>query len=134
MRHKLPATRRSVTHTANIGGTKFYLTVSFFPDGQPAEIFAKTQDGNRHGLQGWTDSLCKLISLALQSDDYGPGKVYQHMVGQDFPPSGPTGEPEIGIAKSFPDYLARWTKLLSERATERKDRKLTGDKEKTDGN
>jgi ribonucleoside-diphosphate reductase alpha chain len=119
MRRKLPNTRPSVTHTANIGGTKFFITASCFPDGQPAEIFTKTQDGNRHGLQGWTDSLCKLISLALQCSDLGPGKVYQHLVGQDFPPQGPTGDPAIGIAKSFPDYLARYIKILCEQAEQK---------------
>ena len=117
MRNKLPATRPGISHTANIGGTKFHITVNCFADGRPAEVFCKTQDGNRHGLQGWTDSLCKMISLALQSDDYGVGKVYQHLIGQDFPPQGPTGEPEIGIAKSFPDYVARFLLNMNEQQT-----------------
>lgn len=125
MRRKFPPIRMGKTHRANIGGTVFYLTVNCFEDGTPGEVFCKTQTGNKHGLQGWTDGLCEFVSLALQSDDYGVEKVCAHLIGNDFPPQGPTGEADIGIAKSFPDYLARYLRKVMRE----KDRVTTGEQE-----
>ena len=117
MRHKLPATRPpGTTHVANLGGTKFFITINCFPDGKPGEIFIKTQERNRHGLQGWADSIAELVSMLLQSDDYSLDLICRHLRGSSFPPEGFTGSDELGYAKSLPDYLGRYmqTKYLTE--------------------
>ena len=115
MRTRLPEVRQGITHKANIGGTIFFLTVNCFPDGTPGEVFCKTASGSdEFGLQGWTDTVCRFVSLALQSDDYGVKGACAHLIGADFKPSGPTGESRIGIAKSFPDYLARFILAMVE--------------------
>jgi len=84
-----------------------YVTVGMYPDGNPGELFLKV--GKAGGRYSVYDALCVAISIGLQ---YGiPLSVFVNkFMFMRFEPSGFTGEDEDGvpIAKSIPDYLAKW--------------------------
>lgn len=108
-RRKLPDERPSITHKFSVGGHEGYIHVGLYEDGQPGEIFIKmAKEGST--ISGLMDSFATAISLSLQ---YGvPLRVladkFSHM---RFEPSGYTGNPEIGYAKSIMDYIFRWLGL-----------------------
>lgn|SRR5262249_33914473 len=109
VRRHLPDERCGITHKFSVGGQEGYLTVGLFEDGLPGEIFIRiSKEGST--VSGLMDSFATAVSLALQ---YGvPLKVlcakFSHM---RFAPSGWSGNPEIGYAKSLTDYLFRWLEL-----------------------
>lgn len=105
-RRKLPDTRQSVTHRFIVGGTKGYLTVGQFEDGSPGEVFIQMSKAGST-INGLMDSIGTLISMCLQ---YGVPlemivKRFSHI---RFEPEGLTRNPDIPMAKSVMDYLARW--------------------------
>jgi len=106
VRHKLPEERMSVTHKFNIGGHEGYITVGLYPNGEPGELFIKmAKEGST--VSGLMDSFALAVSLAMQ---HGVTlKVlcdkFEHT---RFEPSGWSGNPEIGFAKSIMDYIFRW--------------------------
>ncbi len=108
-RHRLPTERRAITHHFSVGGQEGYLTVGLYEDGVPGELFLKmSKEGST--VSGLMDSFATAVSLALQ---YGvPLSVlcrkFSHM---RFEPSGWTGNPDIGYAKSIMDYIFRWLAL-----------------------
>ncbi len=108
-RHRLPAERRAITHHFSVGGQEGYLTVGLYEDGLPGELFLKmSKEGST--VSGLMDSFATAVSLALQ---YGvPLSVlcrkFSHM---RFEPSGWSGNPDIGYAKSIMDYIFRWLAL-----------------------
>lgn len=65
VRMRLPETRRSVTHKFQVGEHKGYITVGFYEDGRPGEIFVKI---SQHGsmISGLLDTIAVLTSIALQ--------------------------------------------------------------------
>jgi ribonucleoside-diphosphate reductase alpha chain len=65
-RRRLPATRNSKTARVNhIGDLDLYVTVGFFEDGTPGEVFIKLgKEGST--LRGLLDTVGVLLSLALQ--------------------------------------------------------------------
>src|SRR3990172_2834448 len=92
-----------------MGGQEGYITVGMYPDGQPGEIFiVMAKEGST--VSGLMDSIATAISLALQ---YGvPLKVLVDKFSHTrFEPSGWTGHPDIGYAKSIMDYIFRWLSL-----------------------
>ena len=97
-------------------GTKGYITVGLFENGQPGEIFlVMAKEGST--ISGFADAFAQAISYALQ---YGvPLQVlvdkFSHV---RFEPSGMTRNPEIRFAKSIVDYIFRWlaSKFLSPEA------------------
>ena len=105
-RHRLPDTRKAITHKFDIAGHEGYITVGLFDDGVPGELFiTMAKEGSTIG--GLMDTIGTLVSLALQ---YGVpletlAKKFAH---QRFEPSGFTKNPDIPIAKSISDYLFRW--------------------------
>jgi ribonucleotide reductase alpha subunit len=105
-RERLPDTRRSVTHKFDIQGHEGYVTVGFYPDGRPGELFVTmAKEGSTIG--GLMDAWATAISIGLQ---YGvPLDVivakFEH---SRFEPSGFTQNPDIRMAKSLTDYIARW--------------------------
>ena len=106
VRHRLPDTRPAVTHKFAIAGHEGYLTVGLYEHGQPGEIFiAMAKEGST--ISGFMDSFALVFSIALQH-----GVPLETLVGKlahtRFEPSGWTGNPEIGYAKSIMDYVARW--------------------------
>jgi ribonucleoside-diphosphate reductase alpha chain len=105
-RHRLPDTRRAVTHKFDIAGHEGYITVGLFDDGVPGELFiTMAKEGSTIG--GLMDTIGTLVSLSLQ---YGVPleTLVKKFAHQRFEPSGFTKNPDIPIAKSISDYLFRW--------------------------
>ncbi len=105
-RERLPDTRRSLTHKFDIQGHEGYVTVGFFADGRPGELFiTMAKEGSTIG--GLMDTIGTLVSMGLQ---YGvPLSVFVNKFAhQRFEPAGFTKNPDIPIAKSVTDYIFRW--------------------------
>ena len=109
VRRRLPDERHSLTHHFSVGGQEGYVTVGLYEDGLPGELFIRmAKEGST--VSGLMDSFATAVSLALQ---YGvPLRVlcdkFSHM---RFEPSGWSGNPKIGYAKSLMDYLFRCIEL-----------------------
>ncbi|HEY3218406.1 MAG TPA: vitamin B12-dependent ribonucleotide reductase [Candidatus Limnocylindria bacterium] len=105
-RRRLPDTRHSMTHKFSIEGHEGYITVGLFDDGTPGELFV-TMAKEGSTLSGMMDAFATSISIMLQY-----GVPLPHMVDKfahmRFEPSGWTGNPQIGMAKSIVDYVFRW--------------------------
>lgn len=109
IRRRLPDERHSLTHHFSIGGQEGYVTVGLHEDGTPGELFIRmAKEGST--VSGLMDSFATAVSLALQ---YGvPLKVLCDKFSHTrFEPSGWSGNPQIGYAKSLMDYLFRWLEL-----------------------
>lgn len=109
VRRRLPDERRSLTHHFSIGGQEGYVTVGLYEDGVPGELFIRmAKEGST--VSGLMDSFATAVSLALQ---YGvPLKILCDKFSHTrFEPSGWSGNPKIGFAKSLMDYLFRWLEL-----------------------
>ena len=109
VRRRLPDERRSLTHHFSVGGQEGYVTVGLYEDGVPGEMFIRmSKEGST--VSGLMDSFATAVSLALQ---YGvPLKVLCDKFSHTrFEPSGWSGNPTIGYAKSLMDYLFRWIEL-----------------------
>ena len=109
VRRRLPDERRSLTHHFSIGGQEGYVTVGLYEDGLPGEVFIRmAKKGST--VSGLTDSFATALSLALQ---YGvPLQILCDKFSHTrFEPSGWSGNPKIGYAKSLIDYLFRWLEL-----------------------
>ena len=105
-RERLPLTRRSLTHKFDIQGHEGYVTVGFYPDGRPGEVFiTMAKEGSTIG--GLMDVVGTAISIGLQ---YGvPLEVFVNKFAHSrFEPAGFTKNPDIPIAKSVTDYICRW--------------------------
>ncbi|MEM4605806.1 MAG: hypothetical protein QW103_02110 [Candidatus Pacearchaeota archaeon] len=105
-RKKLSTTRCSVTHKFDIAGHEGYITVGFYDDGKPGEIFIKmAKEGSTLG--GLMDALGISLSLNLQ---YGvPLKeLVRKFSHTRFEPHGYTQNQDIPIASSIVDYIFRW--------------------------
>ena len=108
IRRRLPDERKAIVHHFNVGGYEGYLTIGFYDDGRLEEMFITTaKEGST--VSGLMDCFATAVSLALQ---YGvPLKVLCDKFSHTrFEPSGWSGNPEIGYAKSFMDYIFRWLK------------------------
>lgn len=109
VRRRLPDERRSLTHHFSIGGQEGYVTVGLYEDGLLGELFIRmAKEGST--VSGLMDSFATAVSLALQ---YGvPLKILCDKFSHTrFEPSGWSGNPQIGFAKSLMDYLFRWLEL-----------------------
>jgi ribonucleoside-diphosphate reductase alpha chain len=109
VRHRLPDTRKALTHKFSIAGHDGYLTVGLYENGRPGEIFiAMAKEGST--LSGMMDSFALTFSIALQH-----GTPLETLVSKlahtRFEPSGWTGNPDVGYAKSIMDYVARWLEM-----------------------
>jgi ribonucleoside-diphosphate reductase alpha chain len=113
-RRRLAETRASLTHKFSIEGHEGYITVGLFEDGKPGELFV-TMAKEGSTLSGLMDAFATSVSLLFQYSVPLPHLVekFGHM---RFEPSGWTGNPEIGFAKSIVDYVFRWlgNRFLSE--------------------
>src|SRR5205823_6725285 len=120
-RRRLADTRASLTHKFSIEGHEGYITVGLFDDRTPGELFV-TMAKEGSTLSGMMDAFGLSISLALQYGVPLPHLVekFAHM---RFEPSGWTGNPEIGFAKSIVDYVFRW---LGHRFLSQEDRAALG--------
>ena len=109
MRRRLPDERHSLTHHFSVGGQEGYVTVGLYRDGLPGELFIRmAKEGST--VSGLMDSFATAVSLALQ---YGvPLRILCDKFSHTrFEPSGWSGNPKIGYAKSLTDYLFRWLEL-----------------------
>lgn len=85
-RELLPERRASFNFTVAIQGEKYHVTVGYYPDGRPGEVFVDriyTKSSAKVGTL--LDSLCRdaaiLVSMALQ---YGaPPDVMAHAISRD---------------------------------------------------
>src|SRR3974390_1785674 len=109
VRRHLPDERSALTHHFSIAGQDGYLTRGVFEDGLPGEIFI-TMAKQGSTISGLRDSFATAVSLALQ---YGvPLEILCEKFSHTrFEPSGWSGNPKIGYAKSLMDYLFRWLEL-----------------------
>ena len=109
VRHKLQAERASITHKFNVGGHEGYITVGLYPSGQVGELFiTMAKEGST--VSGLMDSFACGISIALQHGV--PLKLLcEKFAHTRFEPSGWSGNPDIGFAKSIMDYIFRWLDL-----------------------
>jgi ribonucleoside-diphosphate reductase alpha chain len=108
-RRRLPQERRATVHHFSVGGQEGYLTVGLYEEGQPGEMFVRiSKEGTT--VSGLMDAFAIAISLCLQ---YGvPLKVLCEKFSHTrFEPSGWSGNPQIGYAKSLTDYVFRWLEL-----------------------
>ena len=109
VRHRLQDERASITHKFGIAGHEGYLTVGLYPNGQPGEIFIKmAKEGST--ISGLMDAFATSVSIALQHGV--PLKTLcEKFAHTRFEPSGWTGNPQIGYAKSLMDYIFKWLNL-----------------------
>ena len=109
VRRRLPDERHSLTHHFSVGGQEGYVTIGLYEDGLPGEMFIRmAKEGST--VSGLMDSFATAVSLAFQ---YGvPLQVLCDKFSHTrFEPSGWSGNPKIGYAKSLMDYLFRWLEL-----------------------
>ncbi len=109
VRHRLPEERLSITHKFGVGGHEGYLTVGLYKDGVPGEIFiTMAKEGST--VSGLMDSFACAVSIGLQHGV--PLKLLCEKFSHTrFEPSGWSGNPDIGFAKSIMDYVFRWLQL-----------------------
>ena len=94
---------------ASVAGHEGYITVGFYEDGSPGEVFLKmSKQGSV--ISGLMDTIATMTSISLQ---YGvPLKSlvdkFSHV---RFEPEGFTNNKDIPIAKSIIDYVFRWLGL-----------------------
>ena len=117
MREKLPDTRRSITHKAvilsekdgKLDRVKFYITVGFYPDGRPGELFMHMDEAGST-LDGAADSFGITVSFSLQNGVTW-AKLLEKLAYQQFNPQGMTENPDLRFVKSYVDYVMRWGAL-----------------------
>ncbi|MBV6340976.1 hypothetical protein [Candidatus Magnetobacterium casense] len=107
-RSRLPTDRIGKTHSAKIGKTKLYITTGEYHDGTLGEIFLAV-DKQGAELRVY-DLLAISISIGLQHG-IPVAKYIEHLKGQKMEPAGVTSNPDIPIAQSIGDYLARWLEI-----------------------
>ena len=109
VRHKLQEERASITHKFKVGDHEGYITVGLYPDGKPGELFiTMAKEGST--VSGLMDSFALAVSIALQ---HGVElKLFcEKFAHTRFEPSGWSGNPDIGYAKSIMDYIFRWLQM-----------------------
>lgn len=79
MRLRLPSRRASSNYVIEFSGQQFAITVGFYPDGKPGEVFANAGKTPQAVQQIIADT-CILISIALQhgvpAEDLGKSLAY----------------------------------------------------------
>lgn len=102
----LPDERDSLTQKLKIGDLEAYLTVGFYPDGRPGEIFIRC-DKEGSMLKGMLHSFAIAVSLGLQHGI--PLSIFSEKFKyMRFEPDGLTGEKDITYASSIVDYVFKW--------------------------
>ena len=108
-RKRLPDERVSLTHRFSIGPQDGYIHAGLYEDGKVGEIFIDVAKAGS-ALSGFMDMFATAMSIGLQ---YGaPLETFVNKLRDTkFEPAGITRNPDIRIASSIPDYLARWLEL-----------------------
>jgi ribonucleoside-diphosphate reductase alpha chain len=109
VRHRLQGERASITHKFQIGDHEGYITVGLYPNGEPGELFiTMAKEGST--VSGLMDSFALTTSIALQHGV--PLRLLcEKFAHTRFEPSGWSGNPDLGYAKSITDYIFRWLQL-----------------------
>src|SRR6202140_3017206 len=109
VRHRLQEERASITHKFKIGDHEGYITVGLYPNGEPGELFiTMAKEGST--VSGLMDSFALTPSIALQHGV--PLRLFcEKFAHTRFEPSGWSGNPDLGYAKSIMDYIFRWLQL-----------------------
>lgn len=105
IRKRLPKRRPSQTISFSVGGAEGYLTAGSYPDDGLGEIFLKFgKQGST--LAGVMDAFSIAVSIGLQ---YGvPLETFvEKFTNLRFEPAGLTDDPDIRMAQSIMDYIAR---------------------------
>ncbi len=115
-RHKLPQTRRSVTHKFEIAGHEGYLTVGLYDNGKPGEIFV-TMHKQGSTIRGLIDAWATSVSLNLQHG-VPVHELFPKFRHQKFEPAGFVKNlgggdidatlRQIRTASSIVDYVAQF--------------------------
>ena len=109
LRHKLQEERASITHKFKVGDHEGYITVGLYPNGMPGELFiTMAKEGST--VSGLMDSFALAVSIALQHG-VKLELFCEKFAHTRFEPSGWSGNPDIGYAKSIMDYIFRWLQL-----------------------
>lgn len=109
IRRRLSPTRLGETHKFSVGGHEGYIHIGLYDDGQPGEIFL-TMAKEGSSLSGFADAFSIAFSYALQYNAPLEDLVrkFKHT---RFEPSGFTENPDIRIADSILDYVAKYLEL-----------------------
>jgi ribonucleoside-diphosphate reductase alpha chain len=109
VRHKLQEERASITHKFKVGDHEGYITVGLYPNGKPGELFiTMAKEGST--VSGLMASFALAVSIALQHG-VKLELFCDKFAHTRFEPSGWSGNPDIGYAKSIMDYIFRWLQL-----------------------
>jgi ribonucleoside-diphosphate reductase alpha chain len=109
VRHKLQEERASITHKFKVGDHEGYITVGLYPNGTPGELFiTMAKEGST--VSGLMDSFALAVSIALQHG-VKLELFCEKFAHTRFEPSGWSGNPDLGYAKSIMDYIFRWLQL-----------------------
>ena len=105
VRTLLPSKRNSRTISFVVGDCHGFATFGEYPNGAPGEIFLRVAKGGST-LAGVMDAFAIAVSLGLQHGV--PLDAYiDSFAGLRFEPAGITDDPELRMATSLVDYLAR---------------------------
>ena len=107
VRERPPERRASETIKMHIGGHTHYMSVGYYDDGRPCEVFIRTGKAGQT-LRGYTDALGIVISHYLQIGG-DVVTIADKLSGSLFDPSGPVTGAPLGIdrASSPVDALAQ---------------------------
>src|ERR1019366_6063024 len=95
-RRRLPDERKAITQKFWINNHEGYITVGMYDDGTPGEVFIKmAKEGST--LSGVMDGFALTLSALVDK-----------LMNTRFEPSGFTHTPDIRMASSVLDYIARW--------------------------
>lgn len=99
-RRRLPPTRHSLTTKIQSCGTKVYVTVGFFDDGTPGEVFVKLpkQGSDLSGFcNGWATTTSLLLQNGVPWEE-----IESKFVGSRFGANATPEDPSIldGIARA----------------------------------
>ena len=107
-RKKLPNIRSGLTKKCDACGFRFYITVNFYDDGKPGEVFCRiAKEGSV--ISGFIEALCITISVSMQ---YGvPWEVlYNKYLHQTFEPKDDTCSSLVdAIGKEITSVISQWS-------------------------
>jgi ribonucleoside-diphosphate reductase alpha chain len=105
VRERLPRMRNSKTFSFRVADCEGYVTVGEYEDGRPGEVFIKvSKQGST--LAGIMDAFSISLSLGLQHG-VPLATFVRKFANMKFEPAGITDDPELRIATSLIDYIAR---------------------------
>ena len=109
-RNRLPEERFGLTQRVDSCGFTFYMTINFFDDHQPGEVFIVIAKVGST-ISGFIDTLAMTISIALQ---YGtPWKVLvDKYLNQNFEPRDDINPSLVhAIGMSMQEMIELWQKI-----------------------